>query len=64
MFIQITKLEEERKYVRKNLQERSAEHAKAEEQLYKVCGAQSYETTLLKVIEKVEKLQVSEQLVK
>ncbi|CAB3221833.1 unnamed protein product [Arctia plantaginis] len=52
-----TKLEEERKYVRKNLTERTNEHAKAEEQMYKVCSGQSYETTLLKVCEKVENLQ-------
>lgn len=54
---EITKLEEERKYVRKNLMERTNEQTKAEEQLYKVCGGQSYETTLIKLVSKVEKLQ-------
>lgn len=56
---QKTKLEEERKYVRKNLTERTNEHTKAEEQMYKVCSGQTYETTLLKVCEKVENLQAS-----
>lgn len=38
--------------------ERSKEHTEAEEKMYKVCGASSYENTLSKVVANVEKLQV------
>ncbi|PZC79526.1 hypothetical protein B5X24_HaOG216191 [Helicoverpa armigera] len=54
---QITKLEEERKHVRRTLMERNKKQEEAEEQMYKACGTSSYENTLAKVTANVEKLQ-------
>ncbi|KAJ0176692.1 hypothetical protein K1T71_007871 [Dendrolimus kikuchii] len=54
---EITTLEAERKHVREMLNERRAELTKAEDQMYKVCGTQSYDATLSKLNSTVEKLQ-------
>lgn len=44
--------------MREMLNERRSELTKAEDQMYKACGTQSYEATLAKVNATVEKLQV------
>ncbi|KAG6456966.1 hypothetical protein O3G_MSEX010045 [Manduca sexta] len=54
---EMTTLEAERKHVREMLNERRNELTKAEDQMYKACGTQSYETTLAKYTSSVEKLQ-------
>ncbi|KAI8436710.1 hypothetical protein MSG28_010194 [Choristoneura fumiferana] len=55
--LEITSQEAERKHVREMLNERRSELTKAEDQMYKACGTQSYEATLAKVNATVEKLQ-------
>ncbi|CAK1580166.1 unnamed protein product [Parnassius mnemosyne] len=53
----LTSLETERKHVRELLNERRSELTKAEDQMFKACGTQSYEATLSKLNSTVEKLQ-------
>ncbi|CAH2048564.1 unnamed protein product, partial [Iphiclides podalirius] len=53
----LTSLETERKHVRELLNERRTELTKAEDQMFKACGTQSYEATLSKLNSTVEKLQ-------
>ncbi|KAI5644327.1 rad50 zinc hook motif domain-containing protein [Phthorimaea operculella] len=54
---EMTKLETERKHVREMLNDKKAELTKAEDKMFKACGAQTYEETLAKVTAQVEKLQ-------
>ncbi|XP_063825503.1 DNA repair protein RAD50 [Ostrinia nubilalis] len=54
---QQTALQTERKHVREMLTDKRSELTKAEDQMYKACGTQSYESTLAKVTSNVEKLQ-------
>lgn len=53
-----TSLQTERKHVREMLTEKRSELTKAEDQMYKACGTQSFDSTLAKVTSTVEKLQV------
>ncbi|XP_047503353.1 DNA repair protein RAD50 [Pieris napi] len=55
--LEITRLEADRKHIREQLNERRAELTKAEDQMYKACGTQTYEATLAKITTTVEKLQ-------
>ncbi|XP_063536306.1 DNA repair protein RAD50-like isoform X2 [Cydia strobilella] len=55
--IEVTSQEAERKHVREMLNDRRSELTKAEDQMYKACGTQSYEATLAKLNSTVEKLQ-------
>ncbi|CAG9786668.1 unnamed protein product [Diatraea saccharalis] len=55
--IKQTTLETERKHVKEMLTEKRNELTKAEDQMYKACGTQSYEATLSKITTNVEKLQ-------
>ncbi|XP_045773017.1 DNA repair protein RAD50 [Maniola jurtina] len=54
---EITRMEANRKHVREQLSEKRAELTKAEDQMYKACGTQTYEATLAKINTTVEKLQ-------
>ncbi|XP_038209625.1 DNA repair protein RAD50 [Zerene cesonia] len=55
--MEITRLEADRKHARDQLNERKAELTKAEDQMYKACGTQTYDATLAKITSTVEKLQ-------